>query len=560
MSLPEARGRQGRKARLGWRAARRDSSRRRPYNPGVRNTWRRVGLVGAALGALLLCGCPPRENDGVAGGGAAGGSGLPGGAGKQARPGTAPAQLSLALSGNFIGFTRPCGCTSDQSGGLPRLASVLGYLRQRAEAKGPVEPPAGAVCEPPPGLDPAAPVVLVECGNFADSQSRAPGPRARAHLEALAQMGCAAAVIGGQELLLSGKDAGAAFMNAPVTLCSANLKVAATDINIVPSVELAPLWHLVGLTIPAATGSAEAGPDAAPWAEATDAVEGARVAIAALPAGSRVFIACASLPPGLSEQLAALKVEGRSIIGLTGLAGTSAAGMAPRLGLPPRRSEKLLIASFYPAAPVGGAHGWEVRLDTSWPDEPEVLARVKAGENAQYEAVRADPDAWRKVDWGRATGMTAQEAALLTASPPEPPLELRYSGADQCLACHAEAAEIWDGSRHRHSYPTLVEHNEAQTFDCLECHTTGFLRPGGYDPAKSYDVLKDPRAAVGCESCHGPGALHVKLAQDKKWQAASAPRGRFGLARSTLGDCLRCHDSYNSPHFEPQQYWQSIAH
>lgn len=532
-----------------------DSIRRRPYNPAVLTTWKATGRALLICGSLLLCGCPPQGGGGQASAG-------PGAAKQPAHKGPAPTQLSLALSGNFNGFTRPCGCTGDQSGGLPRLATVVHYLEERRTAQTTPEPPKGAVCEPPPGLDPAAPVAVVECGNFADPRSRAPGPRAKAHLEALARLGCAAAVIGGQELLLSAQDAAAALAASPVPLCSANLKVADPAITVAPSIELASGWYLVGLTVPAvATGNAPAaGAAAAPWAEATDALEGARAAIAALPPGARVFMACASLPPGLSEQLAALKVEGRSLVGLTGIAGTGGGNLAPRVGLPYRRAEKLLIASFYPSAAGGGEHSWDVKLDTSWPDDPAVLATVKAGESAQYEAVRADPDEWRKVDWGRATGLSEAEAARLTAAPPTPPLELQYAGAGQCAACHSQAAQVWQRSKHRQSYPALVEHNEAQTFDCLECHTTGFLRPGGYDPAKSYDVLKDPLAAVGCESCHGPGALHIKLAQDRKWQADSAARGRFGIARGDLQACERCHDSYNSPGFKAATYWKSIQH
>jgi Cytochrome c554 and c-prime len=470
-----------------------------------------------------------------------------------------PGQLSFALSGNFMGFTRPCGCMTEQDGGLPRLASAMDYLRRRVASDTLVEPPKGAVAEPPPGLDATAPTLLIECGNFADPRARAPGPRAKAHLAALGQIGCGAAVIGTQELMLSAEDAAFALGGSPVALCSANLTSSAEAVKVSPSVEAAPGCFIIGVTMPPPSSAAST-EQVSGGAVVSDPLEGVRGALSALPEGSRAFVACANMPPGLTRQIAALNIAGRTLIGVTGITGADESAAVPIVGQPERRAERLAIVSFLNLEDGVEAKRWELRMDSSWPSDEQVLATIKAGEDSQMQAVRADPGDWRKVDWGRKGGLTEAEARGLTAAASEPPLELRYIGSDKCVDCHPKEAAVWEKSRHRQSYKSLLDHGEAQTFDCLECHSTGFLRPGGYDPAKSFDVLRDPLASVGCEDCHGPGALHIDLAGKGKWQAEDVPRGHLGIARGELNACTRCHDSYNSPSFDAPSFWERIRH
>ena len=79
---------------------------------------------------------------------------------------------------------------------------------------------------------------------------------------------------------------------------------------------------------------------------------------------------------------------------------------------------------------------------------------------------------------------------------------------------------------------------------CAECHTTNF--------AKNYDVKTDTYHSsyseidVSCESCHGPGSLHVELAEARSlfWDR----RYGFGLAKlkgddptTELETCAPCH-------------------
>lgn len=480
-----------------------------------------------------------------------------------------PPAVTIAYTGNFVGFQRPCGCTTKQDGGLVRLGTALAYLRAGADAKALDNLPPlldGAVFERPANLPAEAPVWLLECGNFADPRSRDPGVRARVHLRTLAQLGCAAAILGGEELALDEQSARLALGDSPLPLLSCNVQASDPAIRILPAVQFAPGWHAVGVSVP------KAGLDPpSSWASLSDALEAARSAIAALPEGSRVLICGAGIPPALSSQLRALSVEGRQVSAVIGhgvdngtAAEPGAAGAAtPLLPVPEPRGKKLRLASFYPQAP-GGLLSWDLLLDDKWPDDDAVLQLLRGGEEELRKAALGDPNGWRKVDWGRAGGMSEQELKRLLSENAPPALSETYSGSDSCKACHSAAYQTWEASRHRHSYPVLIEHGEAQTLDCLECHTTALLRPGGYNPEQSFDVLKDPLAAVGCESCHGPAAEHVKLAGEGKlgsWKRGDAESYKAaGLRATSLADCIRCHDDYNSPEFEAQKYWEQVKH
>src|ERR1017187_1450952 len=81
-----------------------------------------------------------------------------------------------------------------------------------------------------------------------------------------------------------------------------------------------------------------------------------------------------------------------------------------------------------------------------------------------------------------------------------------YVGTDKCLACHNTAGAVWAASTHAHAFATLIGRNADADPKCISCHTVGFGDPSGYRRE-----FKDSKLVnVGCESCHGPGSLHVR--------------------------------------------------
>jgi DmsE family decaheme c-type cytochrome len=95
----------------------------------------------------------------------------------------------------------------------------------------------------------------------------------------------------------------------------------------------------------------------------------------------------------------------------------------------------------------------------------------------------------------------ALQSQTQTAAPP-PTTGQDYAGEDTCLGCHTDKAEGY------HSSPHGIAANP-----------------------------RTPRAKLGCESCHGPGAAHVEAGGDptKIMRFAATP------PREASATCLTCH-------------------
>jgi hypothetical protein len=58
---------------------------------------------------------------------------------------------------------------------------------------------------------------------------------------------------------------------------------------------------------------------------------------------------------------------------------------------------------------------------------------------------------------------------------------------------------------------------------------------------------------VGCESCHGPGSLHVR-------QKGGDATVNFTFRPLGAGDCIRCHYGEFSRPFAWDQMWSIVKH
>jgi hypothetical protein len=177
-----------------------------------------------------------------------------------------------------------------------------------------------------------------------------------------------------------------------------------------------------------------------------------------------------------------------------------------------------------PAAVTG--NWWQNRilpLDTSVPDQPGVAALVAAYDR-QSERLAVER---RPVGLAPA-GSTAPGGP--PARPPgnEPRPAARYVGSEACARCHPAAVAVWKETKHARALATLEAAHRARSPECVPCHVTGYLRPGG---PTELAVATARFADVGCESCHGPGSTHVD---------ATVKRGN--IARQVPASvCLGCH-------------------
>lgn len=125
----------------------------------------------------------------------------------------------------------------------------------------------------------------------------------------------------------------------------------------------------------------------------------------------------------------------------------------------------------------------------------------------------------------------------------------QFVGSESCLKCHASAAAVWSNSRHAHAFDSLVMVKAEADPACIGCHTIGFETPGGY--RRQYGTAK--LTQVGCESCHGPGSVHVA-------QRSSGGTAAFHFRPLAGGDCMKCHQGEFSPPFNWDQLWPEVKH
>jgi peroxiredoxin len=124
--------------------------------------------------------------------------------------------------------------------------------------------------------------------------------------------------------------------------------------------------------------------------------------------------------------------------------------------------------------------------------------------------------------------------------------DAEYVGSAVCQTCHTAEHQTWSNSGHGRALVTLEQKGKASDAGCLRCHTTGFDK-GGF-PAGGTRAAHADLAAVGCESCHGPGGDHVKEGARRAGTIVSL--GDKCDSCVILQICGECHDDANDPGFE----------
>ena len=124
-----------------------------------------------------------------------------------------------------------------------------------------------------------------------------------------------------------------------------------------------------------------------------------------------------------------------------------------------------------------------------------------------------------------------------------------FVGSKRCVNCHKTSGEVWAKSAHARAFASLRERKADADPKCIGCHTTGFGSDSGYRRPFGPTYLVD----VGCESCHGPGSLHVRQREgDKSINFTFRPLG--------AGDCKKCHYGEFSRPFYYYDFWPTIKH
>lgn len=122
----------------------------------------------------------------------------------------------------------------------------------------------------------------------------------------------------------------------------------------------------------------------------------------------------------------------------------------------------------------------------------------------------------------------AQKGELAEGSkePKETDCGTKFMGAASCKKCHADRYSRWSTTKHANAFQTLVDKHRQFDEECVVCHSLAAECDGGKLSLGSIESYNN----VQCESCHGPGELHV------------ASKGKQSMKPlPTAETCLKCH-------------------
>lgn len=147
----------------------------------------------------------------------------------------------------------------------------------------------------------------------------------------------------------------------------------------------------------------------------------------------------------------------------------------------------------------------------------------------------------------RATGEANVKAEANVAVPPPAKGQAGYVGNEACSDCHGDADEFWKKTVHAQAWKTLEDRGQQFDHDCIGCHVTGWQRPGGSNLAHT-DKLRD----VGCETCHGPGSIHVAKGGNER---------PFAIVKMPAADLCasQCHTREHSDTFQLEAYLRDVT-
>ncbi len=423
---------------------------------------------------------------------------LANGAGCQPRGTANPPELVVLASGDTAGWIVPCGCTSNQSGGLLRRGTLVEQVRGEAG------------------------VIYVDVGGAAAGQA----PYDRAKFEAILAgelaMGLEAHNLGAPELALGLDYLGELGGRLKAPWLSCNVRDTRGKLAVAPARIVTDNGRRVALIGVVSDRQPFEGMQLDPPREAI---------LKTLTDHRGQYdwvIVLAYLDQSELEELAANLPEADVVIG-----GPTGQSIAPK-----KVGGTLLVSATNKGkfiarldAPPAGGRAWTgkvIEMGDSLADDSRQQTNLQ-----QFYAKLAQRD------------FAAAETSFIQVAPGSTPRTYQVAGTERCRDCHEADCQTWEASGHARAWQSLTATGAQVDSYCQQCHTTGFGLPGGFVSSRRSEA----RAAVGCESCHGPSLAH---AEDAKRKTA--------LAGQTAGQCAHCHDRENSPKFGYDEYWPRIRH
>ena len=416
----------------------------------------------------------------------------------QAAPPATVGALRIVVSGDTAGWIVPCGCTSNQSGGLPRRATLVEQLRRDAA------------------------VVYVDVGGAVSGNTPYDRLKFAAILEGESQMQVVAHNLGPAELRLGHETLVemAATQKIPWLASNVRFDQGGNPSSRILFVERAGrLLAFVGVVSPKI---------AVPGVR----IEPPRQAILdIIRSTDRRYDSLIVLAYLDEQELLALAEELPEADVIVG--GPTGQSISPKqvgqtLAASATNKGKFVVRLDAPAEQTGRWTGEVLELTDKYVNDP--------GQDANLQAY------YRRLNERDLTPADTPFAPQRTESTPE---SYRIAGTERCRDCHADECQSWKDTGHARAWESLTRTGAQVDPYCQHCHANGYGVAGGFVTQR-----RTPQAiGVGCESCHGPSQSHVDNSVT-----------RTAFAAQSAGQCVRCHDRENSPSFTFDAYWSRIQH
>lgn len=406
-------------------------------------------------------------------------------------------KLAIVASGDTAGWLTPCGCTSNQSGGLLRRGAYIDELRKSAE------------------------VLVVDVGGAPASSAPYDKQKFEAILQGELAMGLTAHNLGASEIAL-GPDYLRQIRNKlSAPLISANVSDASGEPITSPSISLTLAGRsilIIGVVSPKLTTDE---------VKISDPRQAVLAILDKLPKKPESLIVLAYFPEDELREFATQLPEADIVLG-----GPTGQCLAPsKIGpvhfASATNKGKFLITFEADANGKSPLYAGSVsELTSQYSDAP-----------AQSKNLAAFRDRLSQLD------LTAEVSGLGPLSAVSLPRQFEVAGSHSCKECHAAEYQQWSATSHSHALRTLEQNHAHMDSFCQRCHVNAFGRAGGFVSARR----SADQGGVGCESCHGPSKPHVAEPTIKTPFAAKQ-------------QCVLCHDHENSPEFDYEKYWAQIVH
>lgn len=128
------------------------------------------------------------------------------------------------------------------------------------------------------------------------------------------------------------------------------------------------------------------------------------------------------------------------------------------------------------------------------------------------------------------------------ATSPGRPADRRLVGPEKCRQCHEKQYFRWQKTAHATALASLVREQQQFNMRCLSCHVTREMPAAPEQQPSRQNLLTLPEELrkVGCESCHGPGSVHID-------SGGQTPGGFRPVTERTCGEC---HTAEMDEHFD----------